>query len=106
VLDSIGWSGCNSTLEGLHHDLPIVTMTGSLMRGRHSMAILKMMDVEETLTETVDDYVSVAIRLARDLPWRIAVKNRISRNRHRLYRDTSCVSALQKFLDSVARSAV
>src|SRR5262249_23584230 len=45
VLDSIGWSGCNSTLESLHHDLPIVTMTGSLMRGRHSMAILKMMGI-------------------------------------------------------------
>jgi protein O-GlcNAc transferase len=25
VLDSIGWSGCNSTLESLAHDLPIVT---------------------------------------------------------------------------------
>ena len=44
VLDSIGWSGCNSTLEGLHHDLPIVTMTGSLMRGRHTMAILERIE--------------------------------------------------------------
>src|SRR5262249_24806576 len=40
VLDSIGWSGGNSTLEALAHDPPIVTITGSLMRGRHSMAIL------------------------------------------------------------------
>jgi len=37
-LDSINWSGCNSTLESLIHNLPIVTMTGPLMRGRHSMA--------------------------------------------------------------------
>src|SRR5664280_1399602 len=35
-LDSINWSGCNSTLESLIHNLPIVTMTGPLMRGRHS----------------------------------------------------------------------
>jgi predicted O-linked N-acetylglucosamine transferase (SPINDLY family) len=103
VLDSIGWSGCNSTLEGLHHDLPIVTMTGPLMRGRHGMAILKMMGVEETITETIDDYVSAAIRLAQDVPWRMAVKNRISENKHRIYRDTTCVSALQEFLSSVAR---
>src|SRR5262249_10188766 len=33
VLDSIGWSGCNSTLECLEYDLPIVTMVGALMRG-------------------------------------------------------------------------
>ena len=45
VLDSIGWSGCNSVLESLVHDLPIVTLSGSLMRGRHATAILTMMDV-------------------------------------------------------------
>ena len=73
------------------------------MRGRHSMAILKMMGVEETITETVDDYVSAAIRLARDVPWRMAIKRKISENKHRVYRDTSCVSALQEFLISVAR---
>src|ERR1035437_274547 len=44
-LDSINWSGCNSTLESLIHNLPIVTMTGPLMRGRHSMAILRMMEI-------------------------------------------------------------
>ena len=106
VLDSIGWSGCNSTLEALHNDLPVVTMTGPLMRGRHSMAILKMMGVDETITETVDDYVATAIRLARDLAWRSAVKDRISENKYQLYRDATCISALQTFLNSVARRAL
>jgi predicted O-linked N-acetylglucosamine transferase (SPINDLY family) len=103
VLDSIHWSGCNSTLESLHHDLPIVTMTGPLMRGRHSMAILKMMGVEDTIAETVDDYVSTAIRLARDAAWRTAIRNKISANKHHVYRDSSSISALQQFLDSIVR---
>src|SRR5262249_46285878 len=47
VLDSIGWSGCNTTLESLSHNLPIVTMQGSLMRGRHSAAILRRMEIAE-----------------------------------------------------------
>ena len=50
ILDSIGWSGCNSTFESLHHHLPIVTMAGAFMRGRHTMAILQMMGVTETIT--------------------------------------------------------
>ena len=106
VLDSIGWQGFNSTSEGLHHDLPIVTMAGSLMRGRHTMAILKRMEVEDTITETVDGYVSTAVRLARDLPWRRAIKDKISRNKHRLYRDAACVSALETFLDGAVRRAI
>ena len=103
LLDSIHWSGCNSTLESLHHNLPIVTMAGPLMRGRHSMAILKMMGVEDTITETVDNYVSTAICLARDAPWRTAIRNKISSNKHRVYRDSSSISALQQFLDSIVR---
>jgi protein O-GlcNAc transferase len=106
VLDSIGWQGFNSTSEGLHHNLPVVTMRGSLMRGRHTMAILKRIEVEETIAETVDGYVSTAVRLARDLPWRRAIKDKISRNKHRLYRDASCVSALEAFLDDAVRRAV
>jgi protein O-GlcNAc transferase len=105
VLDSIGWSGFNSTSEGMHHNLPVVAMRGALMRGRHTMAILKRMEVEETITETVDDYVSIAVRLARDLPWRLAIKDKISRNKHRLYRDASCVSALETFLEGAVRRA-
>jgi protein O-GlcNAc transferase len=76
------------------------------MRGRHTMAILKRMEVEETITETVDGYVSIAVRLARDLPWRLAIKDKISRNKHRLYRDATCVAALETFLEDAVRRAV
>jgi protein O-GlcNAc transferase len=103
ILDSIGWSGGNSTLESLHHALPIVTMETPLMRGRHTMAILRMMEVEETVAETIDGYVSLAVRLARDQPWRESIKQRMLQNRERVYRDTSCISGLQEFLTRVAR---
>jgi protein O-GlcNAc transferase len=102
-LDSIGWSGCNSTLESLAYDLPIVTLAGALMRGRHSMAILKMMGISETIAHTIDDYISMAVRLARDEPWRMSVKAKIAANKHQVYRDDACISGLERFLDRVAR---
>jgi predicted O-linked N-acetylglucosamine transferase (SPINDLY family) len=98
MLDSIGWSGCNSTLESLVHDLPIVTFTGPLMRGRHTFAILSLMDVTETIAATIDDYVALAARLAHDRPWRAAVKARIARSKHRIYRDRACIAGLEAFL--------
>ena len=103
ILDSIGWSGCNSTLEGLPHGLPLVTLAGPLMRGRHGAAILRMMGVTETIADTVDDYVAIAIRLATDTPWRSAVAAAVARNADRVYRDDACISALEDFLDRVAR---
>jgi predicted O-linked N-acetylglucosamine transferase (SPINDLY family) len=62
-----------------------------------------MMGVTETVTDTVDDYISAAVRLARDVPWRTAVKSRISQNKHRVYLDNTCISALEDFLNCAAR---
>ena len=102
-LDSIDWSGCNSALESLPHDLPIVTVPGALMRGRHSTAILKMMGITETIAGTVDDYVAIAARLANDPHERQALSRRIAENKQRVYRDRACITALEDFLDRVAR---
>jgi protein O-GlcNAc transferase len=103
ALDSIGWSGCNSTLECLLHDLPVVTMPGALMRGRHTAAILEMMGVTDTIAGSIDAYVTTAVRLARDAPWRTALRGRIAQSKHRVYRDRACVAALEDFLDTEAR---
>lgn len=103
VLDSIGWSGCNSSLESLAHDLPIVTMSGNLMRGCHTRAILTMMGVTETVTESIDDYVGIAVRLARDTGWRMQIKDKIATCKHRVYRDRSCIEGLEDFLIRVAQ---
>ena len=66
MLDSIGWSGGNTTLEALAQDLPVVTFEGELMRGRVSAGILRMMGMPETIAETIDDYVALAVRMGRD----------------------------------------
>ena len=44
-LDSIGWSGFNSTSESLVNNLPVVTLRGGI-RGRHSTAILNRIGVQ------------------------------------------------------------
>jgi predicted O-linked N-acetylglucosamine transferase (SPINDLY family) len=91
VLDTIGWSGCNSTLESLQFDLPTVTMPGALMRSRHTMAILSMMNIPQTIAKTIDEYIDIAVRLAKDDVWRTQIKNTIARNKHRLCYDRVCV---------------
>jgi protein O-GlcNAc transferase len=98
VLDSVGWSGCNSTLESLQFDLPVVTMPGELMRGRHTTSILTMMDARATIASNLDEYISIAARLANEPAWRAAIKSDIARNKHRLYHDRTSISGLEKFL--------
>jgi predicted O-linked N-acetylglucosamine transferase (SPINDLY family) len=103
MLDSIGWSGGNTTLEALAQDLPVVTFEGGLMRGRVSAGILRMMGMPETIAETIDDYVALAVRMAKDPDWRRDVKNGVIAKRDRLYRDRTPIAAIENFLDRAAR---
>jgi len=106
VLDSVGWSGCNSTLESLAHNLPIVTLAGKLMRGRHTAAMLEMMGLNETIARTLDDYVALAIRLVQDQGWRETVKYRILHNKYRVYRDKTVIKSLEQFLETCASNSI
>jgi protein O-GlcNAc transferase len=106
VLDSIGWSGCNSILESLVHNLPIVTIAGEMMRGRHAAAILEMMEVRETTARTVDEYISIAGLLGRDATKRAELSARIANGKHRVYRDDDCILALESFLDRAVRKNI
>ncbi len=74
------------------------------MRGRHSAAILRMMDVTETIAETVNEYVSIAVRLAIDLTWRAEIRSRIASNKYKIFGDTVSVSALERFFDAAVRA--
>lgn len=105
VLDSIGWSGCNSILESLVHNVPIVTFAGEMMRGRHTAAILEMMDVRETTARTIDEYVSMAGLLGRNTVKRAGLSAQIANNKHRVYRDRECIVALEAFLDRAVRDS-
>jgi predicted O-linked N-acetylglucosamine transferase (SPINDLY family) len=106
VLDSIGWSGCNSILESLVHNVPIVTFAGEMMRGRHTAAILEMMGIGKTTARTIDDYVSIAGLLGRDAAKRTELSAEIANKKDRIYRDRDCIAALEAFLEQAVRDSL
>jgi len=103
LLDSIGWSGCNSTLDSLVHDLPIVTLAGKFMRGRHTAAILEMMNMGDTVAADLSQYVERAGSLGREPQHRKEFSDRIARNKHRVYEDAACIGGLEQFLAAAIR---
>ena len=97
-LDNIGWSGCNTTMESTAYNLPLVTLPGELMRGRHTAAILQMMELEETIAHNKAEYIQIAVRLGRDLSYRQQISQQIALNKHKCYKDLEPVRALEDFL--------
>ncbi|MBD2771522.1 tetratricopeptide repeat protein [Iningainema tapete] len=97
-LDSIGWSGGITSLETIAHNTPMVTLPGDMMRGRQTMGILKMMEIEETIATTKDDYVQIAVRLGQDAEYRQQISKQIAENKHKLYGDLRPIRFLEDFL--------
>jgi Tfp pilus assembly protein PilF len=104
-LDSLGWSGCNSTLEALAMDLPVVTMASGLMRGRHSAAILARLGLTDLVAQDPDGFVDLAVALGRDRGLRQDFAARIAGSKHRLYRDQAAIDGLEAYLEAAARGA-
>jgi protein O-GlcNAc transferase len=102
-LDTIGWSANNSTFEAIACNLPVVTLPGNLMRQRHCSAILTMMDLSDTIAGSVDEYIEIAVKLGKDSEWRHYISEKISMNKHRIYRDKSSITALEDLLENVVK---
>jgi predicted O-linked N-acetylglucosamine transferase (SPINDLY family) len=102
-LDPIGWSGGVSTLETLWFDVPTLTLPGRSMRSRHTLGMLRLMELEDRLVaRDVDDYVRIAVELGRSPDLRAELRGLIAERKHRLYDDVRVSAALEGFLLDVA----
>jgi len=104
-LDSVGWSGCNTTLEAFAEGLPAVTCRGGTMRARHTAAMLEMIGLDACIADTVDIYVNLAARMGSDPAWRLQIADRVVANRHLAFNDRACIEGLEAFLLNAVENA-
>jgi protein O-GlcNAc transferase len=105
LLDTLEWSGGKTTLEALACGLPVVTVPGRFMRGRHAYAMLRMIDVTATIAQDKAAYCAIAARLAQDPAFLAGIKARIAENRPGLYHDRTFMTCLEAFVRSVVHGA-
>ena len=104
ILDSFDWSGNNTSHEAINLDKPIVTHPTQFMRGRHTYSILKILEIEETIAFSEEEYVDIAVRLAKDNEFRNLIVNKIKKNKHKLFNDPKPIKFLEDFLRKKAKN--
>jgi len=102
MLDTLHWSGGNTSLDGLACGLPIVTLPGALMRGRQTAGMLEVLGATDLIAADRDDYLRIAVRLGTDSEWRTEQRRRIEGGGGRLFDDRAPIDRLQAFLQDVA----
>jgi predicted O-linked N-acetylglucosamine transferase (SPINDLY family) len=105
LLDTPDWSGGKTSLEGIRCGLPVVTLPGKYMRGRHAYAMLRMMGIKDTIAENIEQYIDIAVRLGIDDRFYLRNREQIRDNSDRLFDDYSVPAALETFFKKIKSRA-
>ncbi|HEY2969867.1 MAG TPA: tetratricopeptide repeat protein [Casimicrobiaceae bacterium] len=100
-LDTIGFSGFNTAMQGIECGLPIVAREGRFMRGRLASGIVTRLGLSELVAKTDQEYVDLAVKLGQDAGYRDRIHMRIEASRHLIFDDIAPVRALEDFLIAV-----
>jgi predicted O-linked N-acetylglucosamine transferase (SPINDLY family) len=98
MLDTLGFSGFNTAIQGIECDLPVLAYEGAFMRGRLASAIMRRLDLPELVATTKEEFVQKAIELAGDARRRRSLRAKIIERRSILFHDLEPVRALERHL--------
>lgn len=103
MLDSLHWSGGNTSLDAIAAGLPVVTLPGRFMRGRQTCGMLMVAGVPELIAADARDYVARALRVVSDAAFRESVVERLRAGSESLFNDRSAIDAMQAFYGALVR---
>ena len=77
LLDTLPYTGGDSTVAALDMGVPVVTRAGERQAERMGLSILSHLGVTDTVARTDDEYFAIACRLGTDPAWRAELSARI-----------------------------
>ena len=105
MLDTLRWSGGNTSLDALAAGLPIVTLPGRFMRGRQSAGMLELAGLDDLVASDEDHYVRIAAELATDREFRDRQRQRTREGAARIFGDSAPVRAFGDAIERLVREA-
>jgi len=104
VLDSPWFSGGATSLDAFSVGTPVLTWEGRMARGRQTLAMLRLMDIDGLVAADENDYVTKAVALLADQPALRTLRTRIAERSGALFEHGQVLAAFEAFLDDATRS--
>ncbi len=105
VLDTTVFCGGATSFDALSVGTPIVTLEGRFMRARQGAAMLRLIDADELVARTPDEYVRIAVELCRDEARRRHWRAHLLRRAPELFDRADALPAFEAFLERAAADA-
>ncbi len=108
LLDSLYFSGGNTSFEGLALGTPIVTLPGTFLRGRFTYGCYQQMGDKNLLAACVaknlDDWVEKIVHTAIDQSQQEQIRELLKQNRRQLFERRDAAESFQQKLMSLGKS--
>ena len=98
VLDTLRWSGGNTTLDAIAAGTPVLTVPGRFMRGRQSAAMLAQLGLDSLVVPDARAWVERAHVLAHDREALAGLRGEIAARRGALFDQPGPLAAIEETL--------
>jgi predicted O-linked N-acetylglucosamine transferase (SPINDLY family) len=80
-LDTLPYGAHTTTSDSLWAGVPVLTCMGTSFAGRVAASLLHAIGMPELITDSLEDYAALALKLARDQTGLAAIRTKLARNR-------------------------
>ncbi|MFO0940863.1 MAG: TIGR03032 family protein [Pirellulales bacterium] len=101
ILDPIHFGGGHSSYEALAMSAPVVTLPGDLLRNRITLALYRLMGMDQLIVASPSQYVSLAVSIANDETFRRSLSESIYQCRNRIFENRQEVDEFSDWLWSL-----
>ncbi|KAF1330090.1 Udp-n-acetylglucosamine--peptide n-acetylglucosaminyltransferase, partial [Globisporangium splendens] len=99
VMASVHLTRPRATIQAFTAGVPVVTLPGEFWGTRIAYGFYQLMDMNDLVASNMDEYVTLALRMAQDADFRNEMMDKIKERRSRLHEDPRAVEEWEKFLD-------
>ncbi len=98
VLESFPFGSWNTLVQALAAQSCVIALASECLRGRYALGIFQQMQMNETIANSPEQYVEIAIRYASDPALRTSYQRRLTQRRHLFFDRTDVLRPFLEFL--------
>ena len=84
---SFPFGGCNSTIEALCLNKPVITLPGKFINSRFTYGFYLKMGVLDLVSENIEEYINLCLKCVNDIEWLNNIKIKIASNINKILED-------------------
>ena len=96
LLDPLHYGSGETMYDAMSFNKPVVTLPGRFARGRYALGIYGLLEIDDCIATSAEDYVERAVKLGTDADYRRSIEEKLAAATPALFDDVSMVAHYER----------